>query len=135
MLKEEGLASQLIALDVNPLAIDATLKTARENEVRRRGALVAAVVIVVADAPWQIDTLEAIRSDLLTALLPRLEGKLDIIIFNPPYVPTEDDEVAMDGIEASYAGGERGRRVIDRFMPMMHVRPQDRLRKRRWRLF
>lgn len=58
----------------------------------------------------------------MTALLPTLEGKLDIIIFNPPYVPTEDDEVAMDGIEASYAGGERGRRVIDRFMPMMHVR-------------
>jgi methylase of polypeptide subunit release factors len=33
MLKEEGIAAQLIALDVNPLAIEATLKTARENEV------------------------------------------------------------------------------------------------------
>jgi methylase of polypeptide subunit release factors len=76
----------------------------------------------------QVENLEAIRSDLLTALLPTLEGKLDVIIFNPPYVPTEDDEVAMDGIEASYAGGERGRRVIDRFMPMMHVRLQDRPR-------
>jgi release factor glutamine methyltransferase len=41
------------------------------------------------------------------------------LIFNPPYVPTPNDEVGSNGIEASWAGGLHGRVVIDRAIPQM----------------
>ena len=51
-----------------------------------------------------------------------LNGSVDILLFNPPYVPTESDEVCGTGIEASWAGGVDGREVIDRFIPLLNVR-------------
>ena len=86
--------------------------------------------------------LEFVRCDFATPFLKDLEHQVDCLIFNPPYVPTPDSEV-VDGaatnlggdsdtnttttttavvvdesklIEASWAGGERGRRVVDRFV-------------------
>jgi release factor glutamine methyltransferase len=44
---------------------------------------------------------------------------MDVIIFNPPYVPTPDEEVSGNDIEASWAGGVNGRRVIDRALPQI----------------
>lgn len=57
---------------------------------------------------------EPINCDLVSALLPRMKGSISILLFNPPYVPTSDEEVGSSGIEAAWAGGEDGRRVVDR---------------------
>ena len=63
---------------------------------------------------------EAVQCDLASALLPRLQHSVTWLLFNPPYVPTPDDEVGRGtGIEAAWAGGVDGRRVIDRFLPQM----------------
>jgi release factor glutamine methyltransferase len=65
------------------------------------------------------------------------DGAIDMLLFNPPYVPTPDEEVVefhgnhggtelkventenRVGIEASWAGGLHGRRVIDRAIPQI----------------
>jgi release factor glutamine methyltransferase len=39
----------------------------------------------------------------------------DLIIFNPPYLPTEDKE-PKDDVSMAWDGGETGRSVIDRFL-------------------
>lgn len=40
-------------------------------------------------------------------------------VFNPPYVPTPDEEVLRSGIAQAWAGGNRGRVVIDKFLPVV----------------
>ena len=55
---------------------------------------------------------EVIRGDLLHCL----KGKLDIIIFNPPYLPTGEDERTKDWMNTALDGGYDGRRVIYSFL-------------------
>ena len=42
--------------------------------------------------------------------------KFDVILFNTPYLPTEDDEVIEDNINYAFDGGLNGRKVIDLFL-------------------
>ena len=92
-LVEKGFNVKPIATDINPKALELTRKTAEANN---------------------IENLETIQCDLASDLLESYRHQMDYIIFNPPYVPTPDEEVSNGGIEASWAGGERGRRVVDR---------------------
>ncbi len=55
---------------------------------------------------------EVIRGDLLSCI----KGKFDVIIFNPPYLPTSDMERTIDWLDAALDGGYDGRRVIYRFL-------------------
>lgn len=40
-------------------------------------------------------------------------------MFNPPYVPTPASELLGDGISRSWAGGEKGREVLDLLLPQV----------------
>ena len=62
-------------------------------------------------------SVEVVLGDLFAGT--RLPLPLDVLIFNPPYVPTPSEEVGGTGIEASWAGGTDGREVIDRFLPLL----------------
>ncbi len=42
--------------------------------------------------------------------------KFDVILFNTPYLPTEDGEVLEDTINYAFDGGLNGRKVIDVFL-------------------
>lgn len=56
--------------------------------------------------------IEIIRSDLLSCI----QGYFDLIIFNPPYLPTEEDERENGWLNTALDGGFDGRRVIYRFL-------------------
>lgn len=95
-----------IAIDINPYACQSTLETAKAHAV---------------DA--QVDVL---RSDLVSGLLPPMAGKVDMLLFNPPYVVTPDEEVERKDIAAAWAGGKDGRLVIDRLLPVIPTLLSDR---------
>ncbi|CBK24169.2 uncharacterized protein [Blastocystis hominis] len=64
---------------------------------------------------------DTIRSNLLQCTLQRLQNKVDVLLFNPPYVPTSSEETFLPTIESAYAGGEKGREVIDVLLPNVQV--------------
>lgn len=50
------------------------------------------------------------------------KGKIfDVVMFNPPYVPSEPEEVGTFSIDAAWAGGENGRVVTDEFLRQVPV--------------
>ena len=84
--------NNVLAVDVNEAACALTQRTAAANGAR----------------------VDVMRGDLCGALR---SYSVDALVFNPPYVPTSDEEVGGAGIEAAWAGGLRGRRVLDRLLP------------------
>jgi release factor glutamine methyltransferase len=54
-----------------------------------------------------------VRSDQLTAV--RADA-FDVVVFNPPYLPTEPEREWNDWMEKALSGGESGREVIEPFL-------------------
>jgi len=54
---------------------------------------------------------DVLRVDLFSGI----RGTFDLILFNPPYLPTQPDERIDDWLEYALDGGECGRHVIERF--------------------
>ncbi|NWV00055.1 HEMK2 methyltransferase, partial [Upupa epops] len=92
-----GSSALYLCTDINPVAAYCTLETALLNNVH----------------------LQPIITDLVNGLSPRLHGKVNLLLFNPPYVVTSSEEVGSCGIEASWAGGKNGREVMDRVFPLV----------------
>ncbi|XP_018493510.1 uncharacterized protein LOC108863547 [Raphanus sativus] len=86
-----------LATDTNPLAARVTTETLEAHGVEA----------------------DVICTDIASCLETRLAGSVDVIVVNPPYVPTPEYEVGMEGIASAWAGGENGRSVIDRMLPVV----------------
>lgn len=96
--------SHCIAIDVNPYACRATKRTAVANQTK----------------------VEAINGDLLNSFA---SNSIDLLIFNPPYVPTDTigDEDAFkspsqldENLIKSWSGGTSGCDVINRLIESVH---------------
>jgi len=85
-------ASRVVAIDVNPNAVKCAKENARRNDV--------------------LDKIDFICGDLFNPLRENL--CFTLIIFNPPYLPSE--EKPEEWLEYAWAGGVDGRSVIDRFL-------------------
>uniref|UniRef100_A0A7N0UZ84 Methyltransferase small domain-containing protein n=1 Tax=Kalanchoe fedtschenkoi TaxID=63787 RepID=A0A7N0UZ84_KALFE len=88
-------ASHFIATDINPHALAATSQTL---------------------AAHGVTSADLVQTDILNGMEDRLTGKVDLLVVNPPYVPTPEDEVGVEGLGSAWAGGENGRSVIDRIL-------------------
>ncbi len=102
-----------------------SLSWARENNVL--GADINPEAVQAAKENAQANGLHAdfIQSDLFSAI----EGRFDVILFNPPYLPTSDDERLEGGINMAFDGGTDGRAVLDRFLECFeeHLKPDGTL--------
>lgn len=76
--------------DINPYAVELTEKNAGLNDVN----------------------IKVVESDLFE----KIKGKFDVIVFNPPYLPTSNDERIDDEINSAWDGGEEGDKVILGFL-------------------
>ena len=86
-------ASHVVAVDINPYAVLCAKENAKLNHV--------------------MDKMSFIRGDLFAPL--REEEMFDLILFNAPYLPTKYRKADF-WLERAWAGGQRGREVIDRFI-------------------
>lgn len=71
---------------------------------------------------------DVIATDIVSGLEKRLAGMVDVVVVNPPYVPTPEEEIGCKGIASSWAGGLNGRQVIDRILPAV----QELLSEKGW---
>jgi release factor glutamine methyltransferase len=55
--------------------------------------------------------IDVVRTDLFKGI----RGPFDIVVFNPPYLPTQPEERMNDWLEYALDGGVSGRAVIERF--------------------
>ncbi len=99
-------AREVVAADLNPYAVQCAKQNAVLNNVR--------------------DKMLFLQADLFTAFVET--AKFDLILFNAPYLPTEDSE-ADSWLSRAWAGGSTGRKVIDRFISQAprHLKPTGRI--------
>lgn len=96
VMKETNCA--FMCTDVNPVACAATKATARENGV----------------------DLTVVRTNGVDGLLPFLKRvKVDIVLCNPPYVATVDEEADKHDLSAAWAGGDRGMNLTSRVLELL----------------
>ncbi|MEM3040880.1 MAG: 16S rRNA (adenine(1518)-N(6)/adenine(1519)-N(6))-dimethyltransferase RsmA [Nitrososphaerota archaeon] len=85
--------AEVVAVDINPHAVKCAQLNARLNNVA--------------------DRLTVRLSDLFSGLG---DVQFDVIVFNPPYLPTERSEETGEWLEKSWQGGTTGRAVIERYI-------------------
>jgi len=78
--------AEVTAVDINPYAVSCAKENAERNGLE----------------------VKVVHSDLFLDV----EGRFDLIVFNPPYLPGDD----KGDIERSWAGGEEGVQVLERFL-------------------
>ena len=86
-------SGDVTAIDLNPYAIRCAKENAHINHIANKIAF--------------------LQSDLFCALQNNI--RFDLILFNAPYLPSEQDEEST-WIGRSWAGGTDGRKVVDRFI-------------------
>jgi len=86
-------ARKVVAVDVNPHAVACAQKNAELNGVAAK--------------------VEVRYGNLFDVVA--FNEKFDLILFNAPYLPIEEDK-GKGWIEMAWAGGRTGRKVIDRFI-------------------
>ncbi|OQR67856.1 hemK methyltransferase family member 2-like [Tropilaelaps mercedesae] len=93
----------LLATDINPAAALLARETARRH---------------LGDPDGKYVPLETVVADVDSCFLNRLEGQLDLVLCNPPYVLTTHEEAIQDdATKLAWAGGPKGTNLVERLLP------------------
>ena len=113
VMRELGLARDATVLDVfagsGAIAVAAALAGAREVvavDVSRRAVLNARL-----NAALNGVRIRALRGDLFE---PVAGARFDLVVANPPYIPSESDDLPSHGRARAWDGGADGRALLDR---------------------
>lgn len=87
-------AARVVAVDINPYAVQCAKENAELNGVA--------------------DKILLVQGDLFAPI--KTKEKFDLILFNAPYLPSKSSEEAKSWLGRAWAGGVTGRQVIDRFI-------------------
>ncbi|MCC7553883.1 MAG: methyltransferase [Methanobacteriaceae archaeon] len=73
-----------------------------------------------------IDNIEVLFGNLFEPVKNR---KFDVILFNTPYLPTENEDILDDDLNYAFDGGSDGRKVIDLFLNEVknHLKPKGKV--------
>jgi release factor glutamine methyltransferase len=119
-IREERLPAQASALDLctgsGVLAIAAAQAGCRDVfavDVSRR-----AVAAVRLNAALNRVRVCALRGDLFA---PVGDRQFDLIVSNPPYLPSPHDELPQRGLARAWEAGPDGRAILDRLCPEVHA--------------
>ncbi len=82
--------NEVLGVDINPEAVSCARENAKRNSISAK----------------------FIESDLFS----NVGGMYDAILFNPPYLPTDDSEKLEGNINHAFDGGQDGRLVLERFL-------------------
>lgn len=92
--------NELISTDINPIVIDYLLNVKEKYNLEKQ---------------------KIIYSNLFDSI--DKNKKFDLIVFNPPYVPSEEilseDDDEINGYDLAVNGGEKGREIIDLFIEQL----------------
>jgi len=91
------LADEVVATDINFNAIELAEENFENNNIINIELLFG-------------DLFEPLKSD------SEKDQKFDVILFNTPYLPTEECEILEDNLNYAFDGGLDGRKVIDSFL-------------------
>lgn len=122
----------LCATDINIEAARATMKTSRANNVIVdviQTNFVSGTNLLSSDQCLSSSSSASSSTNNINGNIIAKKS-LDVLIFNPPYVPTPNDEImpvtlatsetpGLNFIANAWAGGEDGRVVIDQFLPLL----------------
>ncbi|KAF5375159.1 hypothetical protein D9758_000477 [Tetrapyrgos nigripes] len=104
---------------------DAYLVSSVKYWVLRRYIYVPTSTRTPAEVPLEQIHLDVVHTSLAHPLHTRLKHSIDIILFNPPYVPTVAEELLdaqdLKGIEGSWAGGQDGMQITNKLLDEVDV--------------
>ncbi|WP_342305607.1 HemK2/MTQ2 family protein methyltransferase [Methanolobus sp. ZRKC5] len=88
-------------------------------KANRNIKLVATEISPLAARCAKSNGIDVIRTDMFTGL--KSKQQFDIVIFNPPYLPTSEEEKVPGWLNYAFDGGIDGRKDIKPFMEQVHA--------------
>ncbi len=90
--------AEVTATDANPFAVELCRHNAKQNKLR----------------------IDVVETDLLEGLV----GPFDVVAFNPPYLPTDEEDKVAGPLNLAFDGGLDGNVVVLRFIEQIAALPQ-----------
>ncbi len=101
---EIGTGSGLVSMYASKITKDITATDINYNALE------------LAEKNFKKNNIDTIRLEFGDLFEPVKNEKFDVILFNTPYLPTEEEDVIDSDLNYAFDGGADGRKVINRFL-------------------